>query len=130
MRWRSKKAAQRAKESKPIRDSLIAAAKECMICGASPRKPKHPMTQLNQLCCHEISNGPLRQSLWTSLTASWFCVFIAISASWDKPLAQSRQLAVLMQKSPENYDLVAFNHLVNPSIRHDEQHEVDAWLES
>lgn len=132
MRWRSKKAAQRAKESKPIRDSLIAAAKRCMICGASPQSPKHPMTQLNQLVCHEISNGPLRQkSLDKPYCILVLCAYCNQYEVEDKgKWPQSRQLAVLMQKSPENYDLVKFNYLVNPRApRRIEQFEVDAWLD-
>jgi hypothetical protein len=42
---------------------------------------------------------------------------------------QARQLAVLMRKSPEDYDLAAFNYLVNPNAPNRiTQEEVDAWI--
>ena len=131
MRRMSAKFRARAKEAKPVRDHLIARAGCCMICGASPKRPKHHLTELNQLVCHEISNGPLRQkSLDKPYCILVLCVFCNQYEVEDKgKWPQSRQLAVLLAKSPENYDLQAFNFLVNPNApRRIEQHEVDYWI--
>jgi|DEB0MinimDraft_10_1074344.scaffolds.fasta_scaffold256052_1 hypothetical protein len=133
MRRQSKKFQERSKQAKSTRDALIANAGSCMICGASPRKPVHSFSALNQLCCHEIAGGPLRQKFldlpFGILVLCYYCNQYEVEDKGKWP--QSRQLAVLLQKSPENYDLVAFNHAVNPNAPNRiEQYEVDKWLES
>ena len=115
-----------------MRDRLIARAGCCMICGASPKRPKHRISELNQLVCHEISNGPLRQrSLDKPYCILVLCAYCNQYEVEDKgKWPQTRQLAVLLQKSPESYDLVKFNYLVNPRApRRIEQFEVDAWID-
>ena len=62
---------------KPFRDALIEQTGECMLCGASPKKPRYPVAALNQLCCHEILNGPLRDKVLDErsciIVACWKC---------------------------------------------------------
>jgi len=131
MRRMSAKFRARAKEAKPVRDRLVARAGCCMICGASQKRPKHHLAALNQLVCHEISNGPLRQkSLDKPFCILVLCAYCNQHEVEDKgKWPQSRQLAVLKDKSPENYDLTSFNFLVNPNApRRIEQHEVDYWV--
>jgi len=133
MRRQSKKFKERSRQAKTVRDALIARAKRCMICGASPWNPVHPFSELNQLCCHEIAGGPLRQKFldlpYGILVLCYFCNQYEVEDKSKWP--QSRQLGVLLKKSPENYDLTAFNYAVNPNApRRIEQHEVDEWLKS
>jgi len=104
-----------------------------MICGASPKKKKHRLPESNQLCCHEIANGPLRQAAldqpYAILVLCFHCNQSEVmdKANWP----QARQLAVLKTFSPEHYDLQAFNFLVNPNAPNRiTQEEVDEWIES
>jgi len=103
-----------------------------MICGASPARPKHHLAELNQLCCHEIAGGSLRQKMLDKpegiLVLCWFCNQYEVESKKKWP--QARQLAVLQKKDPESYDLASFNYLVNPQApRRIEQAEVDTWLD-
>jgi hypothetical protein len=88
------------------------------------------MPQLNWLCVHEIANGPLRQKAldkpYACLVLCWACNGEAVENKGEWPV--DRQLAVLQACSPEDYDLVSFNYLVNPKAPNRiEQHEVDRW---
>ena len=130
MRRQSAKFRERSKQAKPIREALIARAGECMICGTNTTKRKHGLYELNQLCCHEIAGGPLRQKFldlpYGILVLCYYCNQYEVEdkAKWP----QSRQLSVLQKKSPDSYDLQAFNFAVNPNApRRIEQHEVDQW---
>jgi len=129
----SDKRRNRNAEAKPIRDGLIAKAGACMICGARPGMQNGRMQQLNQLVCHEILNGPLRQASldkpFAILVLCWGCNGTKVENKGEWPVA--RQLAVLHAKSPEDYDLVAFNQLRNPRApNYITQSEVDAFSNS
>lgn len=123
-----------ADEARPIRDELIVEAGCCMICGASPSRPKHRMPQMNQLCCHEILNGTMyRQKTLaepsTLLVLCWYCNGHEVEdkGSWPIP----RQLAVLKVKSPHRYDLERFLWLRNPNaMQFVTEDEVEEWVEA
>ncbi len=103
---------------KPIRSGLINEVGRCEICRRTPGAPaKDVPRELTQLCCHEIANGPLRaQALdkrFALLVLCWYCNghVVTNKAVWP----QARQLAFLRSSRPQDFDLVAFNHLVNPN---------------
>lgn len=131
MRWRSPKTTKLAKDAKQVRDMLIAACGECMICGRSPKSPhRGKPPELSQLCCHEIANGPHRLKAldkpYAILVLCWWCNGNEVEdkAKWP----QARQLALLQRRSPHNYDLAAFNSLVNPRApQRITQDEVDEY---
>jgi len=88
-----------------------------MVCGHSPRRPwRDKPRELSQLCVHEIANGPLRQKAldkpYACLVTCYFCNQYEMTnkAKWP----EARQLAVLLAKAPEDFDLVAYNYLMNP----------------
>jgi hypothetical protein len=96
------------KTAKKIRDSLIKRVGCCEICGTVARMH-------NPLCCHEIANGPCRSlaldKLFAMLVVCWRCNGeLCDKASWP----ETRQLAVLRLRRPQDYDLAAYNQLVNP----------------
>lgn len=119
-------------KARPVRMALVEEFGSCMICGCSPERPKRSR-ELSQLCCHEIANGPLRRLAYDKpyciLVLCWYCNGHEVEDKSEWPRA--RQLALLMTKSPQHYDLVAFNYLVNPRApRAIEQFEVDEFLDS
>lgn len=125
----SGKTRDRMAEAKPIRDALIAKAGCCYICGARPGVANGRMPELNQLAVHELLNGPLRQKTmdkpYATLVVCWGCND-ALNDKSVWPVA--RQLAVLQAKSPDDYDLVAFNFAANPKAPNRwTQGEVDEW---
>lgn len=86
---------------------------------------------MSELACHEIADGALRLKAvdkpYAILVLCSYCNCEAVKDSKEWP--QSRQLAVLKEKSPERYDLKAFNFLVNPRAPNRiTQEEVDQWL--
>ena len=131
MRRISSKRQARQAEAKPIRDALIAKAGECMICGARPGIQNGRMQQLNQLCVHELLNGPLRQKTMDKPFATLVVCWHHNGELNDKGLwPVARQLAVLLTKSPDDYDLAAFNRLSNPNAPNRwTQEDVDAFLD-
>lgn len=103
-----------------------------MICGHSPALPwRNKPRELSQTCVHEIANGPLRRLAldkhFACLVLCWWCNGYVVTNKKEWP--ESRQLAVLLAKSPDDFDLAAYNQLVNPRapnrITID---EVRAWL--
>jgi len=126
----SGKTRDRLAEARPVREALVAKAGKCYICGAFPGCRNGRMSELNQLAVHEIANGPLRMKAidkpFATLVVCWHCNGELNDKSvW--PVA--RQLAVLQAKSPDDYDLVAFNYLANPkALNRWTQEEVDHWL--
>lgn len=129
----SEKHRNRGNASKPVRELILAAARECMICGASPARPhRDKPRELSQLCCHEIACGAYRQAAlnkpYAILALCWWCngYVVTDKATWP----QSRQLSVLQRKAPQSYDLKAFNYLINPRAPNRiTQDEVDRWNE-
>jgi len=111
----SSKAAKRRAEAKPIRDALVAKHGQCMICGARPGARNGRLPEQNQICVHEILNGPMRQKAmdkpYATLVVCWHCNG-ELNCKGEWPV--ERQLAVLQANSPEDYDLVAINYLSNP----------------
>lgn len=129
---RSQRNKDRSAEAKPVRDRLIKEAGRCMICGSSPQRRIHPIAELNQLCCHEVLGGPLRQKVLDEpcaiLVLCWYCNQNEVEDKGAWPHA--RQLAVLQAKSPDNYDLARFCWLRNENApKFVEQYEVDYWIE-
>lgn len=102
---------------RPVREGLLAKHENCMVCGHSPRRPwPDKPRESSQLCCHEIASGPLRDKAldqpYALLVVCWFCNGYRLTnrAAWP----EAKQLAVLRRKAPENFDLKAYNRLVNP----------------
>ena len=113
MRRISQKRAKRIREARGFRTSLLASFRSCMICGVDPKKSTNPG---NQLCVHEIANGPLRE---LALDKPYACMVLCWKCNSEvvidkKAWPQARQLATLKLCAPGNYDLAAFNFLVNP----------------
>jgi hypothetical protein len=119
VRRRSKECAQRARAAKPIRDGLRERVGRCELCGKRNRP----------LACHEISRGPLRQKSLDRVE----CILVVCPACHellgDKARwPEARQLAVLRKSRPGDYDLVAYNELVNPRAPNRiTQAEVEEW---
>lgn len=129
MKWRSKKAADRAREAKPFRDALLLRYPRCMICGSIRR---NSLLGKSVLCVHEIANGPYRQkALDKPYACLVLCVYCNEFVVTDKAVwPQSRQLARLKACLADNYDLQAFNRLINPNAPNRiTEDEVNAWLE-
>lgn len=82
------------------------------------------------MCCHEIANGPLRQIAldkpFALLVVCWWCNGLLCNKSrWP----EARQLAVLQRAAPDDYDLAAYNALVNPRAPNRiTQEEVDEFI--
>jgi len=128
MRRVSKKTAKLLAAAKPIRKAMVAAAGQCEICGTSPQKRKYPISDLNVLCVHEIANGPDRLKCidkhYGTLVLCFHCNGNVVTNKKIWP--EARQLALLQHRRPEQYNLAAYNMMVNPRApRRIEQHEVD-----
>jgi len=83
------------------------------------------------LACHEILNGGLRDKTLdepcTLLVVCWNCNSNKLTCKGDWPVA--RQLAVLLMRSPQYYDLERFNWLRNPKApNYVTQEEVDEYI--
>lgn len=69
------------------------------------------------MCCHEIANGPDRHKAldkeYALLVLCWYCNGHVVTAKAAWP--QARQLAFLRRSRPLDFDLEAFNRLVNPN---------------
>lgn len=68
------------------------------------------------MCVHEIACGVHRQRAldkpYACLVLCWFCNGYVVTNKREWP--ESRQLAVLLRKAPKDFDLAAYNALVNP----------------
>jgi len=116
----------------PFRVALIEATGECMLCGTNPKRPKHSLAQLNELCCHEILNGPLRDKCLAErsclIVACWHCNGGPLNQKGEWPLA--RQLAVIKHKALDRYDLKRVLEIRNPgAMNFVTEDEVDEWIE-
>lgn len=130
MRRVSRKQQDRINKARPIRERLVREAGECMLCGTSPKRPRHRLMEHNQLCCHEVLNGPLRSKVLAEpsclIVACWYCNQCELNNKGDWPLA--RQLAVIKQKAPQRYDLQRVLELRNPNaMNYVTESEVDEW---
>jgi len=122
-RFSDKRKAREA-EAKPFRDALIDRVGHCEHCGKpDERKARYGV----RLCVHELANGPLRQKAldkpYAVLVLCWGCNGLATDkGTWS----EAAQLKCLRDSRPEDYDLVAYNYLVNPRApRRLEPHEID-----
>lgn len=110
----SDKRMKRLAEARPFREALVDRVGHCEYCGAYPGIQNGRMQQLNQLCVHELANGPLRQKAldqpYAVLVLCWGCNGLATDkGTWS----EAAQLKCLRDSRPEDYDLVAYNKLVN-----------------
>lgn len=133
MRRVSKKRAEKMLSVREFRNGMIKTIGCCELCGASPTRPKHAIHSMNDLCVHEIANGPDREKAldkpYAILVLCWKCNSYEVVDKGVWP--QARQLALLKTSRPSDYDLPAFNYLVNPRApKRIEQKEVDQWLAS
>ena len=71
---------------------------------------------MSQLCVHEIANGIHRTAAqdkpYATLVLCWLCNGYKVTNKRQWP--EARQLAVLKHSRPDEYDLTAYNTLVNP----------------
>lgn len=109
---------------------MIEAAGKCEICGHSPARPHIGKPgELSQLCCHEIANGPLRQKAldkpFAILVLDWWCNGNVVTNKQEWP--EARQLAVLLEKRPNDFDLAAYNALVGYGPNRITEEDVDQW---
>lgn len=128
----SDKRRQRMEEVRGFRRELIQQHKCCMVCGTSPKHPKWNPGFQNDLCCHEILNGPLRDKVLDEpsciIVACLKCNMGPLNCKGDWPL--SRQLAVIKAVAPERYNLERVLELRNPNApRFVTEGEVDEWIE-
>lgn len=85
---------------------------------------------MSVLDCHEIARGALRQKSLDKL----FCLLCVCRRCHEeldsrKKWPEARQLAVLRHARPGDYDLVAYNELVNPRApQRITETEVDHYL--
>lgn len=114
---------------RPIREQMIIKAGECMVCGASPKRPhRHLPAELSQLCVHEILNGPLRSKTMSEACATLVVCWRCNEVLNDKKLwPPARQLAVLLHEAPEEYDLERFLKLAGKPATAITQEEVTAF---
>jgi hypothetical protein len=105
MRRSSSRFRARAAEAKPTRMQLLRENPKCMVCG-----------RRRDLSVHEIASGANRQKAldkrFALLVVCWECNSGCLKDRRSWP--EARQLALLKVKSPEDYDLRAYNDLVNP----------------
>jgi hypothetical protein len=103
-----------------------------MICLHSTARPwKDKPRECSQLCVHEIACGPLREKAmdkpYATLVLCWWCNGSVVTDRKQWP--EARQLALLLEKMPDHYDLQAYNFLVNSRAPHRiTQEEVMEWL--
>jgi hypothetical protein len=119
----SERNSKRLAEARPIRQGLLERHRDagCWICGHGPKNPwRDKPADCSRLCVHEVACGANRQKaldqLYAVLVLCWFCNGHVVTNKGDWP--EARQLAVLRRSAPENYDLVAYNALVNPRAPH------------
>lgn len=121
MRNVSKKRAKREREAKPFRTALIArVGRRCEHCGSERR-----------LGVHEIANAADRQraldQAYAVLVLCWACNSGPFNAKGEWP--ESRQLALLKTRRPEDFDLKSYLELTNPRApRRIELSEVLEWV--
>jgi len=133
MRRVSKKRAKLISESREFRSDLCESTGACMICSASPARTRYAIQEMNQLCCHEILNGPYREKVLKEpsclLVLCWHCNQEEVTDKSVWPVA--RQLAVLKKHAIDRYDLRRFLELRNPNaMRFLTEEDVDCWLET
>lgn len=132
MRPKSKVRMAREHAAKSFRAGLIASVGECEACGCSPSNKKGRMAEQTKLAVHEIACGSHRQKAldqpYAVLVLCWQCNSGPFHnrAQWP----ESRQLSLLAQKRPKDFNLTAYLELTSPcAMRRIEIHEVLQWME-
>lgn len=131
MRPVSKKTAARVAECREFREQLKRDTGHCEICGYDSELVTWGEIVWT-LDVHEIARGAFRDKAmdkpYAVLVVCRRCHVVdglPDPAEWP----EARQLACLMASRLQDYDLVAYNRLVNPDApRRITQTEVDAWL--
>ena len=136
LRPRSKKTSARERAAAGVRRSWVnATGRICMICGHGPfnPNPKYPPS-LSKVVCHEIANGYGRRLRALDQPCAVLCLCRAcneIEVVDKSKWPEQRQLAVLLARAPERYDLPAFIQLTSPAAPNRiTQDEVDAYMET
>tara|TARA_Y100000361_G_scaffold142900_1_gene149385 strand:+ start:635 stop:1186 length:552 start_codon:yes stop_codon:yes gene_type:complete len=111
---------------------MIREVGKCENCGRSPGHRKGVMPQLAQLCVHEIANGANRlralDKRWATLVLCYQCNGGPFNWKGDWP--EARQLALLLWRRPQDFDLKAYNYLINPNApRRIEREDIEMYLE-
>lgn len=121
MRGESDKARKRREEAAPWRRQRVIDYPVCWLCGDKRRAVE----------IHEVARGS--RSRHKSIDAP-YATLVTCRQCHDEKLGdtkewnEARQLALLKRMAPQDYDLAAYNFLVNENApRRIEQHEVDAW---
>lgn len=120
VRYKSNTRRKREAEAKPVRDKLRELG-HCEICGSSR----------GVLDVHEIARGVHRQAALDKPFALLLLCRkchdeVGSAAKWP----ESRQLALLAQRRPKDFDLTAYLELTSPrAMRRIEIHEVLQWME-
>ena len=121
MRTKSRKRAKRERQAKPVRDTLRAEVSGCEVCGKTGGRRD----------VHEICRGIHRQSAldkrYALLVVCRKCHDeLGSAAEWP----ESRQLALLAMRRPDDFHLGAYLELTSPRApRRIEIADVLEWME-
>lgn len=120
MRQMSAKRRERYFEAKPVRDALRAEVAECEVCG----------NDRVSFDVHEICRGVHRQK---ALDKRYALLLVCRSCHEELGYAgewpEERQLALLAERRPLDFDLVAYLNLTNPNApRRIEIEEIEAYM--
>jgi excisionase family DNA binding protein len=118
-------------EAKPFRDALVEQVGECEHCGCSPTNRRGKMEELARIAVHEIADGPDRAKAqdkpYAVLVLCWECNSGQFKKRDEWP--EARQLALLAQRRPLDFNLSAYLELTSPNApRRIEIEEVLDWL--
>ncbi len=121
----------REAEAKPFRDKLVEDVGECENCGCSPSKRNGRMPELTRLAVHEIASGVHRQNAldkpYAVLVLCWECNSGPFQNRAEWP--ESRQLALLAQRRPKDFNLFAYLNLTSPrALKRIEISEITKWF--
>ena len=129
---RSEKFKKRAAEARPTRLALVARVGCCEVCGTNARRPRHSVSEQNDLHCHEVLPGGLRQACLDVPSA----LIVACNHCNQGPLHDkriwplARQLALIKQQDPERYDRELVLRIRNPdAMKFVTEEDVDHWIE-
>ena len=132
MRSESPKARKRRLEAAPWRRQRVIDYPECWVCGTRDEdgKRRHPIVEQNQICVHEIANNAgMRQKFLdvacATLVLCWKCnLEVEDRTKWP----ESRQLWLLRENAPSDFDLVLYLEMTNPRApKRIEMWKIDQW---
>ncbi len=128
MRRVSNERATRIASCQDFRKQLVRTVGHCELCGHDPKRVR-PGGVAWALHVHEICRGCHRSKAldkpFALLVVCFKCHEFRLSSRAEWP--ESRQLAVLKRRRPEDYDLGLFNKLVGWGPRRVTAEEVAAW---